>query len=70
LISASEYFKGLFRVTNQLEHTLNEAVLKEFFLEPIIWFAYTGKINIEGNCVQELLIAANYLQLNLQHFQE
>lgn len=64
LISASDYFKGLFRFTNQLEHTLNEAVLKEFFLEPIVQFAYTGKINIEGNCVQELLIAANYLPID------
>lgn len=57
LISASEYFKGVFRFTNQLEHTLNEAVLKEIVLEPIVWFAYTGKINIDGNCVQELLFA-------------
>lgn len=64
LISASDYFKGLFRFTNQLEHTLNEAVLKEFFLEPIVWFVYTGKIDIEGNCVQELLIAANYLPID------
>jgi hypothetical protein len=38
--------------------------LKEISLEPIVWFAYTGKINIEGNCVQELLIAANYLQID------
>ena len=69
LASISDYFKHLFKyeVTddNKRCYLLDDSIVNENSLRNIIQFAYTGKITLDINSVQDFLVAANYLELNI-----
>jgi hypothetical protein len=43
------------------EYTLDNNIFKENYLECIVEFAYTGKVRIDSEIVQDLLVAASFL---------
>lgn len=69
LASVSDYFKNIFKyrsvqcATEIEEYALDKNVFKENYLECIVEFAYTGKVRIDGEIVQDLLVAASFLQI-------
>lgn len=69
LASVSDYFKNIFKyssvqcATEIDEYTLDNNIFKENYLECIVEFAYTGKVRIDGEIVQDLLVAASFLQI-------
>jgi len=70
LASISDYFKHLFKyeVTdddNKICYLLDDSIVNENSLRNIIQFAYTGKTTLDINSVQDLLVAANYLQIDI-----
>ena len=62
LVSHSKYFEGFFRKENEDTSSvkLNFSVDS---IKPCIQFLYTREISIDGENVQELLIAASYLMI-------
>jgi hypothetical protein len=42
---------------------LDNNIFKENYLECIVEFAYTGKVRIDSEIVQDLLVAASFLQI-------
>jgi hypothetical protein len=67
LSSISIYFKHLFKYEitdddNKRSYLLDDSIVNENCLRNIIQFAYTGKITLDINSVQDLLVATNYLQ--------
>ena len=70
LASISDYFKHLFKYDitdddNKRCYLLDDSIMNENCLRNIIQFAYTGKITLDINSVQDLLVAANYLQIHI-----
>ena len=70
LASISDYFKHLFKYEitdddNKRFYLLDDSIVNENCLRNIIQFAYTGNITLDINSVQDLLIAANYLQMHI-----
>ena len=65
LASISDYFKHLFKYDNKRCYILDDSIVNENSLRNIIQFAYTGKTTLDINSVQDLLIAANYLQIDI-----
>ena len=70
LASISDYFKHLFKYEitdddNKRSYLLDDSIVNEACLRNIIQFAYTGKITLDINSVQDLLVAANYLQIDI-----
>lgn len=69
LASLSDYFKNLFKYHNIQsdkhieEYELDPNIFKEDTLYQIIRYGYTGRIKIEVGFVQELLMAAGFLQI-------
>lgn len=69
LASLSDYFKNLFKYHNKQsdthieEYDLDPSMFKEDTLNQIIEYGYTGRIEIEVGFVQELLMAASFLQI-------
>ncbi|XP_052069867.1 kelch-like protein 31 [Mytilus californianus] len=69
LASLSDYFKNLFKYHNIQsdkhfeEYELDPSIFKEDTLYQIIRYGYTGRIKIEVGFVQELLMAASFLQI-------
>lgn len=69
LATLSDYFKNIFKYngnhTDQIidEYDLDGDILKAEYLQCIVNFGYTGKIKIDCENVQDLLIAASFLQI-------
>lgn len=69
LASVSDYFKNIFKyssvqcATEIEEYALDNNIFKENYLECIVEFAYTGKVRIDGEIVQDLLVTASFLQI-------
>ena len=70
LISVSDYFKNLFKYeVTKIEYDLDCNIFKDSIIEHIVLFAYTGKIKIDEFIVQDLLVAASFLQIKFIIFE-
>ena len=63
LVSQTKYFEGLFRQEQTQSHKVKIQFAGDV-VKRCIQYLYTGKIDIDGDNVQDTLIAANYLLLN------
>ncbi|CAG2255610.1 unnamed protein product [Mytilus edulis] len=70
LSSLSDYFKNMFLYKTKEEqdeseeYSLDKNIIKPHVIEFMVNFAYTGRILIDDSNVQDLLIAANFLQVD------
>jgi len=63
LVSQTKYFEGLFRQEQTQSHKVKIQFAGDV-VKRCIQYLYTGQIDIDGDNVQDTLIAANYLLLN------
>ncbi|VDI61683.1 Hypothetical predicted protein [Mytilus galloprovincialis] len=70
LSSLSDYFKNMFLYKTKdeqdesEEYSLDRSIIKPHVIELMVNFAYTGIILIDDSNVQDILIAANFLQVD------